>query len=52
MVQIYSIDDDHRFDLRKEQRVEPGEELSWLLPAYSVTLLEWSPSTPARPAGE
>ncbi|WP_028550677.1 GH39 family glycosyl hydrolase [Paenibacillus sp. UNC451MF] len=40
-VRVYTIDDDHRLDLR-EERIVSDSLLVWFLPSYSVTLLEWS----------
>ncbi|MDF2816047.1 MAG: xynB 3 [Paenibacillus sp.] len=41
-LRIYTVDDDHRLDLREKRIVAVGQDTSYFLPSHSVTLLEWS----------
>ncbi|WP_409342358.1 GH39 family glycosyl hydrolase [Paenibacillus sp. MBLB4367] len=44
IMKIYTVDDDHRLDLREERVVEGAAAFERFLPSTSVTLLEWSPA--------
>ncbi|MDF2668102.1 MAG: xynB 3 [Paenibacillus sp.] len=42
-LRIFTVDDDHRLDLRETRVVTAGQEtISCFLPSHSVTLLEWN----------